>query len=95
MFLRNLCSILLGVILHFAFLLFSGSILPEPCAPGTFQPLPSQGICLSCTEGMYCNGTSSIEPVNCTVGHKCPEGMFIVLCCIRISFTQIAGLNKL
>ena len=47
---------------------------------------------VNCTVGMYCNGTGVIEPAVCTVGHKCPEGMFIfiVLCCIMISFTQIA-----
>ena len=55
-------------------LLFSGSIIPEPCTPGTFQPLSSEGTCLSCTEGMYCNGIGVIEPVDCIAGHRCPEG---------------------
>ncbi|XP_077105722.1 uncharacterized protein LOC143764221 isoform X2 [Ranitomeya variabilis] len=52
-----------------------GSSAPQPCPPGTFNPMERQGICLPCTEGFFClNKTSSLEGKECPPGFYCPGG---------------------
>ncbi|KAM3922961.1 uncharacterized protein RB166_012036 [Leptodactylus fuscus] len=54
-----------------------GSSAPQPCPPGTFNPMERQGVCQPCTEGFFClNGTSSLEGKECPPGFYCPEGTF-------------------
>ncbi|XP_069599133.1 uncharacterized protein K04H4.2-like [Ranitomeya imitator] len=52
-----------------------GSSAPQPCPPGTFNPMERQGICLPCTEGFFClNKTSSLDGKVCPPGFYCPGG---------------------
>lgn len=49
-----------------------------PCPPGTFNPKTAQtnhSACLSCTPGMYCEGTGNENPTNeCSAGWYCSGG---------------------
>lgn len=66
-----------------------GSPQQTPCASGSYQPLPEQGICLVCPAGLYCDQTEAVTelqsgvsapshgvvtPKDCPAGFYCPNG---------------------
>jgi len=50
----------------------TGSVAPEPCPPGYWQPLTKQWTCADCPEGYYCDGTDGSQKVECPRGYYCP-----------------------
>ena len=62
------------------FLYFLGTSAPEPCPPGTFNPLVGQGnetSCQLCTSGTTCSRQGLINPdLPCAPGHYCPGGNY-------------------
>ena len=58
-----------------------GSDVPEPCRNGTYAPttnLASEGECLLCDGGFYCNGTGlSAVSGECDQGYYCPAGQSV------------------
>lgn len=55
----------------------NGTILPDPCAPGTYQPQlgQSDGACITCPAGFYCeDATVDFANFTCPQGHYCEDG---------------------
>lgn len=50
----------------------SGAFNQSPCPPSTFQPASLADGCLDCTQGYYCNGTATTDPIICPQGSYCP-----------------------
>ena len=49
----------------------SGSSLPQPCGPGTYNNASGQENCTICPAGFYCSGNTT-TPLECPVGYYCP-----------------------
>ncbi|KAM9299008.1 uncharacterized protein PAF06_016002 [Gastrophryne carolinensis] len=69
----------------------SGAFRPEPCPPGTFQPLSGQSSCRACPLGNFCN-SSNLSDVNaCPQGHYCPLGSTLAMPCPAGTFSNSVG----
>ncbi|XP_039352866.1 signal peptide, CUB and EGF-like domain-containing protein 3 [Mauremys reevesii] len=69
----------------------AGAFRPEPCPPGSFQPVLGQSLCRECPEGTFCNQTGLAEPVTCPKGHYCPARSILPLPCPVGTYTDILG----
>ena len=44
-----------------------------PCPPGQYQPQEGKDVCIKCTVGNFCLG-STVHPIPCPAGYFCKEG---------------------
>ena len=51
-----------------------GSANFEICPSGTYQDLTTQGDCIECPAGYYCD--NSIEPISNYTKYACPQGKY-------------------
>lgn len=73
----------------------SGSILPSPCIPGTYQNLTGQSLCLPCPPGYVCGSTATVQPVPCPLGYVCSVGTIIVnRPCLPGTYGPVTGLTN-
>ncbi|XP_075462630.1 uncharacterized protein LOC142498006 [Ascaphus truei] len=68
-----------------------GAFRPEPCPPGTYQPLRGQSICVPCPPGNFCNRSSLSEFASCPKSHFCPPGSNIPIPCPVGTFSNFSG----
>ncbi|PIO29109.1 hypothetical protein AB205_0165670, partial [Aquarana catesbeiana] len=68
-----------------------GSFRPQPCLPGTFQPLPGQSSCSPCPPGNFCNSSSLSDVSTCPQGHYCPLGSIVAMPCPVATFSNVVG----
>nr|DBA16528.1 TPA: hypothetical protein GDO54_003912 [Pyxicephalus adspersus] len=66
---------------HFS---LEGSFMPQPCLPGTFQPLHAQSSCMPCPPGNFCNSSSLSDIFTCPQGHYCPLGSILAVPCPQV-----------
>ncbi|XP_075046430.1 uncharacterized protein LOC142107145 [Mixophyes fleayi] len=68
-----------------------GAFRPEPCPPGTFQPLRGQSSCRLCPPGSFCNMSSLSHISSCPQGHFCPPGSIAPSPCPAGTFSDAFG----
>ncbi|KAM4652057.1 LOW QUALITY PROTEIN: uncharacterized protein O3C94_014393 [Discoglossus pictus] len=73
------------------FFSLEGAFRPEPCPPGTFQPLRGQSTCRECPPGTFCNQSGLAEFSSCPQGHFCPSECFLPMPCPVGTFSNISG----
>ncbi|XP_072282810.1 uncharacterized protein [Pyxicephalus adspersus] len=73
---------------HFS---LEGSFMPQPCLPGTFQPLHAQSSCMPCPPGNFCNSSSLSDIFTCPQGHYCPLGSILAVPCPQGTFSNATG----
>ncbi|KAG9482440.1 hypothetical protein GDO78_011238 [Eleutherodactylus coqui] len=69
----------------------AGAFRPEPCPPGTFQPLPARSSCTLCPPGNFCNASSLSEVFSCPQGHFCPAGSQSVCSICPVGHSCLSG----
>ena len=67
----------------------SGAVLE--CLPGTWNPLSTQGECVPCPGGQYCNVSGTFQVLPCPAGYYCPQGTVNPLPCPPGRFRSTTG----